>query len=132
VDFALFTYNSQDLVPVFVISCVYINVVYTILRDQEITGVGASARRPLSRACGLRAIPARSPPSRVSKLPTEVRVGGMDLTRGRKCGMNPFGLVVAVLQVGAAIVYARQGKTDHAVLWGLYALANVVLLRMGR
>lgn len=46
--------------------------------------------------------------------------------------MNWFALAVATLQFLAAGQYLWQQKYDHGLLWLLYGLANIVLIRMAR
>lgn len=45
--------------------------------------------------------------------------------------MNYFTLALVFLQLLAAAQYWLQGKRDLAALFFLYALANLVLLKMG-
>jgi len=45
--------------------------------------------------------------------------------------MNWFAIALITLQTCAAAQYAFEGKRDSAALFFLYALANVVLIRMG-
>lgn len=44
--------------------------------------------------------------------------------------MNWFVLGCALLQFGGAIWYLRQGGVKLAMLYGLYALTNVVILTL--
>ena len=45
--------------------------------------------------------------------------------------MNWFALALVVLQFCGSIQYYVQGKMDMGHLWLLYALANIVLIKMG-
>lgn len=43
-----------------------------------------------------------------------------------------FGLIQAGLQIAQAVVYFGKGKFDHGLLWLLYGLATLVLIRIAK
>lgn len=46
--------------------------------------------------------------------------------------VNWFAYAQAVLQIASAGVYCNKGRYEHALLWLLYGLATLVLVRIAK